>query len=190
MRGWRGSVGSARVVVLLAGMALIGLTWLGTLSALTTEQRTVVAHENAELANKVLLLETQIRRQLLAVDQTLRILQREWERDPAGFDLKAWQRRAKVFADRDLQVYIADPGGIVRASTRADRVGTDIAGQEAFRNRADLPADDDQMFIGIADTAPTGEAAPHGLVQLTRRLEGRDGKLAGVIGVDYSMLGL
>ena len=183
MKRSRGESGSAQLAILLVGMALIALTWLGTLNALRTERRAAVAHENVQLANKALLFETQVRRQLLAVEQTLRILESEWERDPAGFDLASWHRRARVLADLALYIYIADAQGIIRSSTRPDRVGVDISSQEAFQNRASVTLDDDGMFIGPPTHDPI---ARQWQIGLARRLDSKDGRFAGIIGLGYN----
>ena len=182
MKRWRGVVVSAQLAVLLAGLVLIALTWLGTLNALRTEARSAIAHANAEIANKALLFETQIRRRLLAVDQTLSILEDEWERDPVNFDLSYWYRRARVLSDLALYAYITDPRGIITLSSRPELVGVDMSSQEAFRNRAAKASDDDVMFIGAGARDPITQQWQ---VSIARRLDTKTERFAGIIGLAY-----
>ena len=89
-----------------------------------------------------------MRRELLSVDQTLRILEYDWQRNPAEFDLPTRAGQVVVLNDVSLQLFIADSHGIVRASTRPAIIGTDVSGRDYFRNEASLPADDGNMFVG------------------------------------------
>ena len=77
------------------------------------------ARVQAEVLGKALAFEEQLRRELLSIDQTLRILEYEWQRDPTHFDLAAWSGQAVVLGDVSLQLFIADAQGIVRSSSRA-----------------------------------------------------------------------
>ena len=58
-----------------------------------------------------LALEEQLRRELLSLDQTLRILEYEWQRDPDHFDLAARASQVVVLSDVSLQLFIADARG-------------------------------------------------------------------------------
>ena len=173
----------AQLAVLLAGLVLIALTWLGTLNALRTEERAALVRENANLTNKTMLFEIQIRRRLLAVEQTLRILEDEWERDPASFDLAYWQRQAKVLTDLALYMYITDQHGIVQLSSRPELVGADMSTHEAFQDRAAPARDDGEMFIGAGALDPlTGRWQ----IPMARRLDTDYGRhFAGIIGLAY-----
>ena len=182
MRNRRRAVWAAYLAILLGGLALIALTWLGTINALRTEEQAAVGHANSELATKALLFENQVRRRLFAVDQTMRILEDEWERDPSGFDLDAWQRRARVISDPGVYFYVTNAQGIIQISSRRELVGVDVSSQEGFRNRAGLRADDGDLFIGAGLKDPVTQ---HGQIGLARRLDRPNGDFAGIIGLSY-----
>ena len=182
MKNRLGAIWAAYFAILVGGLALIALTWLGTINALRTEETAAVAHANAELATKALLFENQVRRRLFAVDQTLRILEDEWERDPSGFDLTAWQRRARVIADPGVYFYVTDARGIIRLSSRKDLVGVEVSSQDGFKDRAGLRADDGDLFIGAGLKDPITRQSQIGLA---RRLDSKDGGFAGIIGLGY-----
>ncbi len=64
---------------------LVALTWIGARDAIRAHRTEVRARVQAELLAKALTLEDQLRRELLLLEQTLRILEYEWQRDPQTF---------------------------------------------------------------------------------------------------------
>lgn len=178
-RGWL-NVG----LVLLAAAILSALTWFGTLTVVTIAKREARARVEAEVATQALLFESQLRRELLAVDQTLRILEHEWEASPGGFDLQAWFRRALVLDGLPLHVFITDASGIIRASTRPELIGVDVSGRDYFRDKAGRRRDDGRMFVG-----PTtlGLVTHRSQMNMARRLDGPDDRFLGVIGLSYDV---
>ena len=62
----------------------------------------------AELLSSAVTFEEQLRRELLSIDQTLRILEYEWQRDASHFDLGARAAQVVVVNDVALQLFIAD----------------------------------------------------------------------------------
>jgi signal transduction histidine kinase/CheY-like chemotaxis protein len=170
------------MAVVAAGLALIVLTWVGTYDAMLTEHAEAIAHIQAELANEALVFETQLRGQLQAIDQTLGVLGREWERDPGNFSLDGWGGQALIFADLAQYIFVTDTRGIIRLSTRADLVGTDVSTREYFRVGAALPAGDGRTVIG---PAMHGEVTKLWHVHMVRRLDTIDGHFAGIISVAY-----
>ncbi len=173
-------LGQAAIVI--AGLLLIAVTWIGTLDAVRAERAQATAHASADVANQALVFEQELRRQFLTIDQTIGILEREWERNPTEFDLNAWRTRTMVLADIALHVIITDANGLVVASTRPELLGQTIAGREYFRNRRDLPTDDGRMFIG---PATRGMVTAAWQMNLVRRLDHADGRFAGVIAMSY-----
>ena len=126
--------------------------------------------------------EEQLRRDLLSLDQTLRILQYDWQRDPATFDLATRAGQVVVLNDVSLQIFIADQQGIVRASTRAAIIGTNVSQRDYFRHEAALPASDGGMYIGALTQ---GQVTRQWQLNLVRRLGHSDGAFAGVIAASY-----
>src|ERR1700733_7968976 len=123
-------------LIAAALVLLIGLTWLGVAAAIQAHRAEAEARVGAEQANQALLLEAQLHTQLLAIDQSLRILVAEWQRDPGRFDLAAWQREAVLLTETSLQIFLADAQGIVRASTRGGLLGNDVHERDYFSTAA------------------------------------------------------
>src|SRR4051794_28463560 len=91
-----------QAAIVLAGLSLIVLTWTGTLNAMYAERREALATVEANASNQALAFEEELHRQLLAIEQTLRILERDWERDPEHFNLPVSASRAVVLSDVSL----------------------------------------------------------------------------------------
>ncbi len=139
---------------------------------------------HAEILAKALTLEDQLRRELLSLEQTLRILEYEWQRDPQNFDLAARARQVVVINDVSLQLFISDAQGIVRSSSRPAIVGTDISKRDYFIHEASLPADEGKMFIG---ELTQGQVTRLWQINLARRLDTPAGSFAGVIAASYDI---
>jgi signal transduction histidine kinase/CheY-like chemotaxis protein len=166
----------------VATLVLIALTWIGARDAIRAHRVEAQARVHAEILGKARTIEEQLRRELLSLDQTLRILEYEWQRDPQHFDLVARSGQVVVLNDVSLQLFIADAQGIVRSSTRASIIGTDVSGRDYFRHEADLPADDGKMFVG---SLTQGQVTRQWQINMVRRLDNPDGTFAGLIAASY-----
>ena len=74
-----------RAAIIIAALLLVALTWIGARGAIRAHRTEVRGRVQAELLAKALTLEDQLRRELLSLEQTLRILEYEWQRDPTTF---------------------------------------------------------------------------------------------------------
>jgi signal transduction histidine kinase len=161
---------------------LVALAWVGARDAIRAHRSEAHARVQAEVFATTQAIKEQLRRELLSVDQTLRILEYEWQRNPDHFDLAARSRQAVVLADVSLQLFIADSHGIVQASSRPAIIGTDVGNRDYFRHEASLAADDDKMFVG---ELTQGQVTKLWQINLVRRLDNPDGTFAGVIAASY-----
>ena len=171
-----------RAAVLVAALLLVGLTWLGARDAIWEHRSEARARVRAELLSSAVTFEEQLRRELLSIDQTLRILEYEWQRDAAHFDLAARAAQVVVVNDVALQLFVADDHGIVRLSTRPAIVGTDVTQRDYFRYEAALPTDDGKMFVG---ELTQGQITRLWQINLVRRLDDQAGHFSGVIAASY-----
>ena len=187
MRGQRDIRRTAPKVVVLATVLLVALTWIGTLAAIRTQRAAALAHIETDATNKALLLEEQLRRQFLAIDQALRLIQLQWQRDPQGFDLESWSRQVVAANDIALQLILSDADGRAVASSRPSIVGTDVSMRDYFRHAAGLLADDGRMFVGSVFRGPVTQQLQF---SLARRLSRPDGQFAGVISASYDIASL
>jgi len=172
--------GQAAIVV--AALLLIALAWIGERDAIRVHREETRARVQAEILGDALAFEGLLRRELLSIDQTLRILQYEWQRDPSDFDLVARSRQVVVISDVSLQLFIADANGIVRFSDRPAIIGTDLSIRDYFRYEKSLPANDGKMFMG---ELTRGQVTKAWQINLARRLDNPDGSFAGIIVASY-----
>jgi signal transduction histidine kinase/CheY-like chemotaxis protein len=171
-----------QAIIIVAALVLVALAWIGARDAIRAHRDEARARVQAEVLAKTLALEEQLHRDLLSLDQTLRILEYEWERDPAHFDIGARSAQVVVLSDVSLQVFIADAQGIVRYSSRPAIIGTDISNRDYFRYQASLPVDNGKMFVG---ELTQGQVTKLWQINLARRLDHPDGRFAGVIAASY-----
>jgi hypothetical protein len=161
-----------RAAIVVAALVLVALTWIGVRDAIPRSSQRGTARVQAEVLATTLAFEEQLRREQLSLDQTLRILEYEWQRDPEHFDLAARAAQVVVLADVSLQLFIADAKGIVRSSSRPAIVGTDINNRDYFRYEAALPADNGRMFVG---ELTQGQVTKLWQINMVRRLDNPDG---------------
>ena len=171
-------------LVIAAALALIALTWLGARDAILAHRTEATARVQAEIVGKALTFEELLRREMLALDQTLRILEYEWQRDPTDFDMAARSKQVVALNDVSLQIFIADAQGIIRSSSRPAIVGADVSARDYFRHEAALTGDDGRMFVG---TLTQGLTTRVWQINLVRRLDSQDGAFAGVIAASYDL---
>jgi signal transduction histidine kinase/FixJ family two-component response regulator/HPt (histidine-containing phosphotransfer) domain-containing protein len=173
-------IGALQIVILLAALVLVGLTWGFTLVSVDTEEREARVHAEGNVANLSRALEWQLNRQLLAIDQTLQILAAEWRNDPIKFDPAIWKKRSTLLGDISLQVYVLDSQGFVISSTRPDLLGLDMSDRDYFQ--AQRASKRTGLFVG---PAIRWKATGRWEINLSRRLDRDDGLFAGAMVVTY-----
>jgi signal transduction histidine kinase/CheY-like chemotaxis protein len=173
-------IGALQIVILVAALVLVGLTWGFTLVSIDTEEREARAHAEGNVANLARALEWQLNRQLLAIDQTLQILAAEWHNDPVKFDPAVWKKRSTLLGDVSLQVYVLDSQGFVISSTRPDMMGIDMSDRDYFQ--AQRASRRTGLYVG---PAIRWKSTGRWEMNLSRRLERDDQSFAGAMVVTY-----
>lgn len=171
------------LIVAAAGL-IIGLLWFGSFSAIVAHRMASEARIEATVRSKADLAAGELRRELLVIDQSLYILELEWQRDPAIFNFEDWQRRVLALTDVSLQIFMADATGIVRQSSRPGLIGDNISRRDYFRHEAALIADNDRMFIG---SLTRGLVTRLWQINLARRLDSPTGAFAGIIVASFDL---
>ena len=87
-----------RAAIIVAALVLVALAWVGARDAIRAHRGEARARVQAEVLATTQSIEEQLRRELLSLDQTLRILEYEWQRDPDHFDLAARAGQAVVLS--------------------------------------------------------------------------------------------
>jgi signal transduction histidine kinase/ActR/RegA family two-component response regulator len=168
--------------IVVTAVCLIALTWIGTTQAIYAQRLENTARVTATLANQALTFTEQINRQILALDQTLRILVTAWETNPRHFDLEAWRNQAVVLNGLSRDMVLTDKNGIIRQSSVNEAINQNASGQDYFAALADPSDPGLHMYIGPA-TIDGIMRQWH--MNAARSLHYPDGSFAGVIDADY-----
>jgi signal transduction histidine kinase len=177
-----GSVG-----VLIATGCLIALTWAGTLRAIEAQRIEASARVTATITNQAITFSEQINRQILALDQSLRIVGDMWAMNPKGFDLESWRDRSVVLSGISRDMLLMDQNGIVRQSTVPEAVNQDLSGRDFFRDPAAHPVAGGGSFVGGTTIGPI---LRQWHMNVARPLQRTDGTFGGVIDADYRISAL
>ena len=122
-----------------------------------------------------------INRQIVAFDQTLDSLVREWESDP-GFDLEASRSRAAILNGLSRDMFLADGNAVIRQSSVPDFLGQKVGDLNVFRDAADHASDKPKLYLGAAAVNPMMRQWH---LDVARTLRKPDGSFAGIIVADY-----
>jgi signal transduction histidine kinase/DNA-binding response OmpR family regulator len=166
------------LAIVAATLMLVALTWLGTLTATSTQRADAEARIEANMANQAAVFEQQVQIDLLEVDQTLRVLAHAWEADATHFHLIDWRENLVLLNQISPDVFIADARGAVRDGTVPEAVGGNVRDRDYFRSLAERISDDGKMFIG---RSRLGTLVRQWHMNLARPLRHPDGSFAGVI---------
>jgi two-component system sensor histidine kinase/response regulator len=161
------------LVILLIG----GTVWL----QLASERTAILDEARQQTSNLARAFEEHIRRTVKEIDQTLLVLKRGDESDPAHFALWKWPGKELLLQDLPVQIAMADREGRIVGTTEGPApVAVSVREEDYFRY---LAAHDDQsLFFGKPVVgAGSGRAGGHWAMPLARRLDAPDGSFAGVL---------
>ena len=164
--------------VVAAAIALIAVTWGTTLIAARSQRAEAEARLAASVASQAGAFADKLQRQLLDMDQTLRILAHAWESEPRSFSLLTWRSQLVLMRELSADILITDEKGIVRHDTVPEAIGRDVSDADFFRDATERLFDDGRMFIG---PARLGTAIRLWHLNLAHRLHHPSGAFAGVI---------
>jgi signal transduction histidine kinase/CheY-like chemotaxis protein len=168
--------------ILLAAAGLVAVTWTGTMREIHIQREDTAARVTATLANQAVTFTEQINRQILGLDQTLRILITALEANPRGFDLEAWRNRAVVLSGLSRDMIMTDEQGMIRQSSVVDAIGQNVSGLDYFRALSDPAEPGERVYIGPA-TIDGIMRQWH--MNVARAIHYPDGSFAGAIDTDY-----
>lgn len=167
-----------RSVILIptVGVLVLAAVWIGVLTRLSTERAEVlqVAQAKADVLADALVQHTETT--VHDVDVIALVVKLQFEKDPASVDLKALQDAGFFTRETAAQVSIVDAAGRILQSTIPYAGGVYITDRQHFavHRTPDSP--------GLYISKPVlGRVSGKWTIQLTRRLETKDGDFAGVV---------
>ena len=173
-------LGALKLAIVALALVLALVAWMAVLVVTDVDQDQQLRQAEARAGNLALVFEEQVYRQILSIDQTLRSVKMDWERDPTGFDLGSVPRRASSLSDMVSQLMLADAHGRVVASTRRDTVDTDLSARRFFTIHR---GSDSLGFLNTGPYQMNGEW----FLNISRRLNRGNGVFAGVIVASYDL---
>lgn len=162
--------------IMLVGLVVLASIWFGVSYRLATEKAEVLnaAHKRAGILADALLQHT--KSVIHSIDLIALIVKREYERSPSSISLKSLQNEGFYSKDTAAQVSIVDAEGRILQSTIPYAGGVYVNDREHFKvhRRPDVFG----LFIG---KPVLGRVSRDWTVQLTRRLDKKNGDFAGIV---------
>jgi len=169
-------------LILIPALGLIALTWTGTLTAIARQREQAAARITAHAKSSVRDVADTLNRQLLDIDQTLRMVVGAWQSDPAHFDLQSWQSRAVALRGISGGMQMLDDHGHIIQSTIPATGGPDASGIGNILSAIQHGATGEQAFVSPAAVDPQTRQWH---MTVARPLRHPDGTPAGVIVTDW-----
>ena len=136
-----------RAVIVGFAIVLAVAAWIVALVVTDADQDQQFRQVEARASNLALAFEEQVYRQVLQIDQSLRVIRSDWERNPGAFDYAALARRTLAVSDLVSQLTMLDARGHVIAATRRDLLNADLSGRQYYQlHRAG--ADQEPLITG------------------------------------------
>jgi signal transduction histidine kinase/DNA-binding NarL/FixJ family response regulator len=181
MRRWA----PPRLGIVLASAVLAVLAWLGAELAVNTQRWEELRQVHTQAANVAIDYADRLHRELLSMFQLLNILDLEWGRDPAHFDLAQWERQLLDDPTEVTETFMLDTQGVVVASSSPALIGLDLADREYFRTLVN--ANTGRPYVG----APVlGRTSGQWVINIARRLNDPARHFAGAMVVSYRLTSL
>ncbi len=139
----------ASIGILVATATLIALIWLIPPRSSEAQQNDLRARIEATVSSQSVVLADEMRRELLGIEQSLRILKQAFQADPDHFDINAWDKQMPALTDVTDDAFVADAQYIIRHDINPAEVGLGIGSQVPgmFGRATDKPERDEGMLI-------------------------------------------
>jgi signal transduction histidine kinase/AmiR/NasT family two-component response regulator len=172
---------------IIALLVLAVVTCAATYWSILGQRTETEARVNTALTSQAMALSEEIDRQFLAVDQTLLVLARAWQADPATFKLEERRAEATVLSGLSRDMILVDENGIVRQSSVPEAVGQNVATRDFVVFARKHPTPPSGIFIGGASIDPIMRQWH---LNVAVWLHHPDGSFAGAIAADYRVAAL
>ncbi|MDN7719547.1 bifunctional diguanylate cyclase/phosphodiesterase [Burkholderia gladioli] len=161
----------------LLGVLALALLWAVIVMRLSVEKESAYREAAASAAILSTALEQHTIKAIHQVDQITRFVKFEFEKSPDHFNLASTVEKGVVPSDTLIQVSLVNAQGQLLANTAETHPKPlDLSDREHFQVHASH--NDDELYIS---RPVLGRVSGQWTLQMTRRLNGPDGKFAGVV---------
>ncbi|MGN4068274.1 bifunctional diguanylate cyclase/phosphodiesterase [Burkholderia gladioli] len=161
----------------LLGVLALALLWAVIVMRLSVEKESAYREAAASAAILSTALEQHTIKAIHQVDQITRFVKFEFEKSPDHFNLASTVEKGVVPSDTLIQVSLVNAQGRLLANTAETHPKPlDLSDREHFQVHASH--NDDELYIS---RPVLGRVSGQWTLQMTRRLNGPDGKFAGVV---------
>ncbi len=168
--------GRTFVVLWLTAIVLLGLTWWHVVALVGDSRGKEMAAAERDLANLTRVSQEHANRTFRSADQVIRFIQARYLEIGNRLNLAELTERGVIDAEIFPQVGIIDARGIYVLANLPTTGKLDLSDREHFK--VHVGADSGQMFIS---KPVLGRASKKWSIQLTRRINGKNGEFAGVV---------
>ena len=172
----------AILTILGSAGATIGAAWYAALRTSAQRREEAIALANGTAAGLAAAYAEQIGRHVLALDQSLDLIAREWETDPRGFNLETIRARSLILNGISRDMILIDENGTIRQASVPEAVGRNAADLDIFREAAAHAADKPKLLLG---GAAVNAIMRQWHIDAARPLRNADGSFAGILNTDY-----
>jgi len=121
----------ASIGVAVVAAALIILVWINASRSIASESSEMRAHIEATVTGQAVVLADEVRREMLGVEQGLRILKQAFQADPSHFNIQAWRVQLPALTNVTDDVFIADAQFVIQQDINPQSVGLGIGARIA-----------------------------------------------------------
>lgn len=176
---WWHALRASRALIALSAMVLVTL-WGSIAYQIGRDHDEALQHAEVNLVNLVRAFAEHTGKTLEGADQAVRFLRAEYEGHRKDLDIAAYLKEKRIIGpEYHLMSIIGADGFITHSSQPFQRV--DLRDREHFRVHAEGSAD--RLFIS---KPVLGRVSKKWSIQLTRRLDGPDGRFDGVVVLSLS----
>ncbi|MGA3003464.1 MAG: hypothetical protein ABSE20_17255, partial [Acetobacteraceae bacterium] len=164
-------------IILTVGTCVIALLWLIMIDVIRNERHAAIVHAQAEANNLSAAFQGELCQTLNSVARAMAVVADHMRAAHGPFDVHEWAADIPLLATAAIQAGIIGPDGRVVSSTlEAHPAPIDLSDREHFRVHLD------GTFKGLFISKPvTGRVSKQVTIQISRRLEDKNGKFIGVL---------
>ncbi|BCL95438.1 diguanylate cyclase domain-containing protein [Ralstonia pseudosolanacearum] len=163
-------------LILAVGVLVLAAVWIGVLTRLSVEKTEVLQTAQAKANVLADALAQHVDTTIHDIDVIALVVKREYELNPASIDLRALQDEGFFSRATAAQVSVVDATGRILQSTIPYAGGVYITDREHFK----VHREPDTRGLYISKPV-LGRVSGKWTIQLTRRLEKKNGDFAGVV---------